>query len=245
MFVDLTEGLDVKFTAPWPEHYMKGLEEFFAGGEDRQSPAKSCYPRQAVFDSVMFPLQRQREMEAMLHMAHGAYVYTILEIGSDKGGSLYHWCCLSTVRRVVAIEITGMPYRDYFEKAFPHIEFLWIHGSSYDEAAVKAVADFLGESKFDCIFLDGDKCRFLDDFSFYSPMVRKGGLCFVHDIHDDGPRDAWAKMVPGRITAEVIDTRDSAEAVIRERDGVECTGSYEGWLRHWQGKSCGVGIVYL
>jgi cephalosporin hydroxylase len=45
-----------------------------------------------IFDHPwLFPLQRKAEMAAMMKLARSIEPKTVMEIGSDKGGSFYHW----------------------------------------------------------------------------------------------------------------------------------------------------------
>jgi predicted O-methyltransferase YrrM len=201
-----------------------------------------------VFESSMFfPLQRRREMARMMQIARSINPKIVYEIGADKGGGLYHWCkSLPNVQRVIACEIRGTPYRRAFERAFRHIDFVWVEDSSYDPRTVEHVLRQLGDDRFDILFIDGDKTAFDRDFDSYLPMMSPYGLVFMHDIQDEAPAVGYKKALRlGYEHDEIIDTTESSEALARAAAGIPATCPYEDWLRYWKGRSCGVGVVYL
>lgn len=231
--------------ADFPESLLPCIEDFLSKNDIREV-GLDLYPE--VFETTtMFPLQRQRELKRMIQIARETNPEVVYEIGADKGGGLYHWCqCLPTVRKVIACEIRGTPYRHLFEKAFPEIQFLWIEGSSYSLENVKRVADFLNHDEIDVLFIDGDKSAFHVDFAFYQPMMSTDGVIFMHDVRDDGPRQSFEKIQnAGWPTEMILDTSESQEAAQRELDGVPATTPYEHWLRVWAGGSCSVGVIRM
>ena len=104
-----------------------------------------------------------------------------------------------------------------------------------------ALREWLGRDGIDCLFLDGDKAEFLADFRTYRPLLAKAGVVFVHDITDDVPGEAFHRM-EGRSKQRLIDRTDWE---LSKRRGGDPSCAHEAWLRHWQGRSCGVGVVYL
>lgn len=226
-----------------------GLNECFAkffADEDKRTPGDDVY--EEIFTSpLLFPLQRRRELAHMMRTARSIEPQVVYEIGADKAGGLYHWCkSLPTVRRVIACEIRGTPYAELFEKAFPHIDFLWLAESSYDAPALKKIKNWLGEDRIDCTFIDGDKSNFDTDFDCVLPFMNPQGIVFMHDIQDEAPRRGYNKSVKkGYPHTEFIDISESHEAVARSEAGEEPRNVHEMWLRHWKGRSAGVGIIYL
>lgn len=201
-----------------------------------------------VYDNAgcMFPLQRKRETAYMMQTARRITPQVVMEIGADKGGGFYHWCkSLLSVRRAIACEVRGTPYAEEFKHNFPNIDFLFLPKSSYAMSTVAEVAEWLGGDKIDCLFIDGDKSQFYLDYTLYSPFIRKGGLLFVHDIRDPGPREAWIKMKGQHVHREFIDESEAHEACEREKQGVASISQHENWLRHWRGQSAGVGVLFL
>lgn len=241
--------------APFPPAMMPCIENFFNNIHPTLTPRVNAV-YQEVFDTdLFFPLQRQKELAHMLAIANKYSPTTIYEIGADKGAGLYHWCMsCPTVKHIIACEIRGLPYKELFESAFPHIQFTWIDGSSYSRINVAYVLSRLRvmeHKTIDVLFIDGDKGNFLTDFNAYHPLMSQPGVVFMHDINDgavqgnSSPYSAFMKVKETFRTEAYINQEDTKEALKRERQGLPSRGSHEGWLRYWKGKSCGVGVIYL
>lgn len=219
------------------------MDEPFPSGmveEIRRVLALKLPPGRLVYDEVinsplMFPLQRRSEMLAMLSMVSCREPKTVFEIGADKGGSLYHWCQIPSVKNVAACEIRGTPYAGAFEEAFPDKNFFWMPFGS------EKGFDGLAKTgwKIDVLFIDGDKGRFYEDFELYLPLMSETGVVLFHDVQDTGgPRDAWIKARKGRLDHEYLYRHDY-------RKIVEPKTAHDQWLLHWAGRSCGVGVVFM
>jgi len=210
-------------------------------------------PMDVFDDGILFPLQRKRELQGMLRIAIQIGTSAAMEIGADKGGGLFQWCNLPGMRKIVAIEIRGTPYSELFRAHFPDIEFLFIPGPSLDPDSIEAVVQFLGPDQFDCIFIDGDKGTFMEDFNTYRPMVRRGGYAFLHDIHAGElcgaapPVEVFERLATNKNfqTHAIIDITEGTEAKEAEKRGEPCKSAHDGWLRYWGTSSCGVGCVRL
>lgn len=198
-------------------------------------------------DPLLFPLQRPKEMRRMLEIADSYQPKVVFEIGADKGGGLYHWCCLPTVQRVIGCEIRGTPYASLFQERFPQIDFLWLPSSSYDPAIVAKVKEWLGADSIDAMFIDGDKSNFDTDFYAYVDCMGHPSVVFMHDIQDRPPTESYHKFLKATHFKheEIIDITESEWAVGRERAGMPPATVHEQWLRHWHGRSCGVGVIRL
>lgn len=224
----------------WPEHYAEDLARFMENDPNRPV-GLDLY--EDVFNSALFPLQRKRELVKMIQLARTLNPRVVGEIGSDKGGSFYHWCkCFPTVQRAYACEYRGVPFQAAFEQAFPQIDFGFVYGSSFNDDNVSAVKDWLSGDKFDCLFLDGEKCFFDKDFYAYEPLVRSGGIIFLHDIHgfDINPRHTLdALKDSGYDVSEIIDVSEYFD------DDRTCDSAWHQWLRYWKTTSCGVGVVRI
>lgn len=195
-------------------------------------------------EPILFPLQRKRELTAMMRSARAIQPRIVVEIGSDKGGGFYHWIkCHPAVELAIAIEIRGVPLIEPMARAFPDVIVRGIAGSSYEMATVCAVREMLDGRPIDCLFLDGEKCFFNLDFDAYLPLMRVGGKVFLHDINPHGTDDELAPPVkvfqglcqkfPGQT---IIDASEAAE-IDQPRT------AYESWLKFWGQRSCGVGIL--
>lgn len=241
--------------APFPEGMLADIEKFFREVHPTLEPGKDMYD-EVFATNHFFPLQRKRELTRMMQIARNVSPATVMEIGADKGGGLYHWCmCLPTVRNVIACEIRGTPYCDPFEAAFPNIDFLWLAESSQGDggprrtSTIDVVKMFLKQDsipaprKIDVLFIDGDKLGMLKDFEAYLPMVRQpGGVVFIHDVQDHEPYHQFQGIVKRGYRTETI--IDKSEYFGLPFDFQPKT-PWEGWLQHWRGRSCGVGVVYL
>ena len=192
---------------------------------------------------------------------------TVMEIGADKGAGVYHWAkCLPTVRNVIACEIRGLPYCKQFDKAFPDVRFLWWACCSRTGDRLQGISDPAQDTKrwltsvaideleghsidfqpIDVLFIDGDKLAFGKDFDAYLPLMNPNGLVFFHDINEREPLAAYRRVCArGYHHEEKIDVTDTTEAVRREAQGLPSANPHEGWLRHWRGRSAGVGLIYL
>lgn len=196
-----------------------------------------------VFDHpVLYPLQRRREFAKMLSMARGLNPAVVMEIGADKGGSIYQWIkCLPTVRRAIACEIRGVPYANLFRSAFPQVDFMALPESSLLEANRDKIADFLGDDPIDCLFIDGCKACVDRDFTFYAPMVRPGGLVFIHDVNPDA--DAHEPAPAARFFQRIEPNDKGIVVDVSELDDPAEDTAYGRWLRFWGKSSCGFGWV--
>ena len=231
--------------APFSEAMMPKIHEFFSS-ESTRVPGEDIY--EDVFNTdLFFPLQRKRELVKMLDIARTYEPKVIYEIGTCDGGGLYHWCkSVTGVERVIATEVRGTPYQHEFEEAFPNIDFLWIAESSYAKSTIDTIYDWLDGDMVDVLFIDGDKSHFDTDFNAVNHMMSSPSVVFMHDITDSAPGAAFDRVVARGFRHErVVDRQDSEEAVNREIAGEPCRNGYEGWLRHWNGQSCGVGVIYL
>ena len=255
--------------APFPTGMTSCIEKFFREVHPTLKPGQDIY--QEVFDTdLFFPLQRQAELVWMIRQARKVQPKVVMELGADKGGGLYHWCqCLPTVNRVIASEIRGTPYEKEFEKAFPDKCFLWIRqsldgfGPRMVETAVKTGLPGIEichpsgvverkptwkKGGIDVLFIDGDKSAFLADFDAYLPLMSPTGVVFMHDINEQGSpmlRAFETVAARGYRVEKYIDTSDTARALNREQHGFTPRNSHEGWLRHWKGRSCGVGAIWM
>ena len=232
--------------APYPPALMPCISQFFLEENKRES-GLDLYDD--VFNTdLFFPLQRQRELKYMIQTARTVKPVTVMEIGADEGGSLYHWCkCFPLVKNVIACEIRGLPYRHLFERHFPEIRFLWLEESSCTQQAFDKVHGWLDGSFIDSLFIDGDKLSFHVDFHLYEKVMSPKGVVFMHDMKDKDPRASYDQVIKyGKYKTELyINVTDSEEASDRESRGIECASPHEGWLRHWRGASAGVGTIWM
>lgn len=229
-----------------PQSTIQAFSDFFLT-ESTRPRGLGIYPE--IFDSPCFPLQRSNELREMIRRVRTREPRIICELGSSRGGGLYHWCkCLLSVRRIIACDVGGIPYASQFEKAFPDIDFLWLPVSSHSTEALEKVEKWLANSYIDVLFLDGDKFNRAKDFDCYRPHMHDSSLLLIHDIHSTSgvSQKFFSEMQrKGYSTETILDTKESEEATKRQKEGLPPKNGYEGWLRHWKGQSAGVGVVRI
>lgn len=234
--------------AQFPAGMVEEIKAFLAKDSERE-PGLDYYPE--VFSTnFFFPLQRQQELARMMRVARTISPQLVMEIGTDKGGGLYHWIkCLPTVKSVIACEIRGTPYNNVFCDTYPTLNFLFIPWSSQDKGLIPIIERFLPlrkGKKIDVLFIDGDKTKFVEDFDTYLPLMNPNGIVLMHDITDGEPGAAFRTIAArGYLTEEIIDRYDTRKALKRADLGYPASCPHEAWLRHWAGRSCGVGVIYL
>jgi len=229
--------------AKWPENFLALCREFFVA-EGTRKPGCNIYDD--VFTTpLFFPLQRKEELRAMMELARAYRPRVVMEIGADKGGGFYHLVNGLQPDVAIACEIRGTPYAELFEAHFPDIQFCWLECGSREEKALHAVQSALNGRTIDVLFIDGEKAATRDDFDAYLPLMSRPGVVFVHDVNGDPPGEAFQDIAKTHDTDVIIDLTDTAEALRRQAMSLPESGTYEQWLRHWYGRSCGVGVVKL
>jgi predicted O-methyltransferase YrrM len=189
---------------------------------------------------VLFPLQRKREMEAMHQVARELNPQVVMEIGADKGGSVWAWLHeIPTITAIIACEIRGTPYSEIMAKAFPHIQFLWLPESSYEESTLDKVLQWLGDKCIDVLFIDGDKSHFDTDYNLYQQRVN--GVVFMHDVCDKPMKDAFLKCSRGK---ERRILRNVTEWTELKNNLPETPTAYQSWMMYWGDRSCTVGVIH-
>lgn len=229
---------------PFPPTMMPGIRDFFRDVHPHLPPGQAAYP-EVFHHHAFYPLQRMKEARRMIEIAAAIRPRTVMEIGADKGGGLYHWCQVPTVTHVIGCEVRGTPYAAEFEQGFPGRRFLWLPQSSYEARTVSLVRTWLGARKIDCLFIDGEKTQFLTDFKAYRPLMSRDGIVFLHDITESPMRDVFLELARSHRSEEIVNREESEAAVERAKLKLPVGSPYEGWLRHWHGRSCGVGVIYL
>lgn len=235
--------------APFPIGMVEDIESVFA--HDTDPYGLDLY--EAVFESgLMFPLQRREEMRAMMRIARSINPKVCMEIGSDKSGGCYHWIKGLKPEGFIGIEVRGVPYASLFQQHFGKTtKQCWLGESSYDPLTVQSVRHWLGDAPIDVLFIDGDKARFDLDFALYLPMVRDGGIIFMHDVRDQSPGNAFRTCRGNKRVKEslvVESTTEIADLVLRMRAGGEAAkprNAWEGWAMRWKGDSCGLGVMWV
>lgn len=112
----------------------------------------------------------------------------ILEIGTERGGSMYIWDKISYRGKRIAVDMcdehTKMFRELAFKKAGTFNNITFIEANSHHKETYDKVVKALAGAKVDFLFLDGDHSYegVKQDFEMYSPLVREGGLIGFHDV---------------------------------------------------------------
>jgi cephalosporin hydroxylase len=135
--------------------------------------------------------QRAYEFLQLVKIYKALKPMRVLEIGSQEGGTLYHWIrnaergCKVMVMDIfqnlpsgAEEELTKIWYGWAGKKADLHV----YSGKSQEPGAVECAQGTLGEIDF--LFIDGDHTYegAKADFLNYGPLVREGGIIAFHDL---------------------------------------------------------------
>jgi predicted O-methyltransferase YrrM len=141
------------------------------------------------------PLQARQEIEPLLEILRSEEPRTVLEIGTDEGGSLFLWARVASRDAVlISVDLAGgiLAGRGPLVRALgregQRVER--IKGNSHDPRTFERVKRALGERPVDFLFIDGDHSYegARSDFETYSRLMRPGGIIALHDIvHTETP----------------------------------------------------------
>lgn len=236
--------------APFPPQFYNDWVNFFAN--DKEPCRLNCYHK--LFEIDLCPLQRKKELAEVIDVIfknagqHLQPVTAVMEIGTDKCGTFYHWLkAFPGITTAIACEIRGTPFSDLFEKAFPKVKFLWLSESSLTLECQRKVSDFLGDTQLDFLFIDGDKEYFGEDFDKYVQFLKPHGIALFHDVFDnDQPmQEAFLKRAKKyNKTKVIIDTSECDERKTEILEGTAIHNGYTQWLDIWSHTSCGFGCIW-
>jgi predicted O-methyltransferase YrrM len=143
---------------------------------------------------LIAPTQFRSEIQRLAELVHQQKPRTIVEIGTEKGGTLAIWCALADPKAtVVSIDLPGgihgggypnwrtLIYRRF---ALPSQTLHLLRADSHQSKTRDHLKTLLPPDGIDFLFIDGDHTYegVKMDFDMYSPLVRKGGLVAFHDV---------------------------------------------------------------
>jgi predicted O-methyltransferase YrrM len=184
--------------------------------------------------------QKTTELMPLLNLLKRRKIKTVVEIGTEKGGTLYLWCKLSQPDAlIVSIDLPGGPFgggytlrdiktfRTYGRKKQT---LYFLRKDSHNLSTKKKLMEIIKERKIDFLFIDGDHrySGVKKDFRMYAPLVKQNGLIVLHDIlyHPKVPQckvhKFWHEIKKRFQYREFIDRQDD-----------------RGW-----GKWGGIGVLY-
>lgn len=136
----------------------------------------------------------------------------VLEIGTDRGGTLWLWCKLATGdATVVSVDIDGGTWSSGAQNTPELLKYAareqslhLIKGDSHGVSAQKRVRRVYPTPTVDLLFLDGDHSfdGTARDYWTYAKLVREGGMIVFHDIaadpvdHTVKVGEFWARIRP-------------------------------------------------
>jgi predicted O-methyltransferase YrrM len=140
------------------------------------------------------PFQKPHEISKLLKIVKERKVKNVLEIGTDRGGTLFLYTKVAEPNaNIISINLPWsklnakcMRYRRMIYENFAsdnqHLHQL--NASSHDDNTLAEIKKILGDEKLDFLFIDGDHSYegVKQDFEMYSPLVRKGGIIAFHDV---------------------------------------------------------------
>ena len=139
-------------------------------------------------------MQNYEEIERLFLKVCEIQPRKILEIGTAKGGALYLW--LQAAQEDATIVSVDLPFGEFgggylpcripFYQAFtkPTQTLHLVRENSHSLSTLETTQRLFEGEKIDFLFIDGDHTYegVKQDFEFYSPMVKEGGLIAFHDV---------------------------------------------------------------
>jgi GT2 family glycosyltransferase/glycosyltransferase involved in cell wall biosynthesis/cephalosporin hydroxylase/predicted nucleic acid-binding Zn-ribbon protein len=138
--------------------------------------------------------QKGTELAPLLDYLAERELRTVVEIGTQHGGTFYAWCQIAAPDAVVvSIDLPGGAFgggysEDDIERfrtygqAEQELHFLRL--DSHDPSTLARLKEILAGERIDFLFIDGDHTYYgvRKDVEMYAPLVADGGLIALHDI---------------------------------------------------------------
>lgn len=147
------------------------------------------------------PVQDEEEFWSLFALLQGRQVSEILEIGAEKGGTLWFWDKVAGPGgRVVSVDTCDNVFFD-LEEGISDVSL--IVGDSHAPEDIDRIMNLFPEG-VDFLFIDGDHSYegVKADFDNFSPLVRPGGIIAFHDIGAGDPQKLWREIEPRHSTAK-------------------------------------------
>ena len=140
-------------------------------------------------------VQRTWELQSLLGLVLRRTPLTVVEIGTYLGGTLACWPAVSDPgARLVSIDMIQEP--ENLERRSSNVErirrqltprqrLIEIEGDSHSAQTLTRLKAVLDDDPVDLLWIDGDHSYegITADMEMYAPLVRRGGLIALHDIH--------------------------------------------------------------
>lgn len=183
------------------------------------------------------PNQIRSEVRALLQEVSRLRPRTLLEIGSQGGGTLFLFCAVAAPdARILSIDLNfSSPQRAaYPSLASPSQHLTCFKADTHDPNTLARVKEWLHGDRLDFLFIDGDHSLsgVSADYQMYAPLVRPGGLIAFHDIVPDH------RTRYGRET-----TADAGEVPIFWRQLKDDHPDYVEFIDDPEQDGCGIGAI--
>lgn len=143
---------------------------------------------------IFRPLQKPAEIRELFARVRALRPRTVLEIGTNNGGTLFLLCrAAAPDATVISVDLPSgsfgggysayrIPYYRAFAGASQRLRLLRV--DSHAPRTLTAVRRALRGRPLDFLFIDGDHTYqgVSQDFATFGPLVRPGGLIALHDI---------------------------------------------------------------
>lgn len=194
------------------------------------------------------PIQHPDELRELLLVIDDVNPDTIVEIGTDRGGTLYVWCRATEARTVVScdinynrIENSTISYhnrRCFYHNFTDEGNLYFVQGNSHQRNTFERITDVIPGSGVDFLFIDADHSYegVRRDFELYAPIMADDGVIALHDIKHDrcGVPEFWTEI------REEYDTRE-----IYHDTSVGILPHIGPGRRRRIKHGCGIGLVFL
>lgn len=161
-------------------------------------------------------IQIKSEITALAERVAALKPAVIVEIGTARGGTLFIWSQLASVK-VISCDLIDAGVKTDLYKAFPppssKCEVINLAGDSHQANFKDKLLKELDGAMVDFLFIDGDhtEAGVEQDYNDYQSLVRPGGLIAFHDIVINQPFSFnqvygfWVRL------KEKLDTEDLVE----------------------------------
>jgi len=131
--------------------------------------------------------QKPRELELLVQAFRRHRFKVVVEIGTDKGGTLYVWKEVADKNSlIISVDKAKFGDEKFVEQLkYPNQNIILLNKDSHLKSTRKTIENLLRHKPIDLLFIDGDHSYkgVKRDWELYSPLVKKGGLVIFHDIN--------------------------------------------------------------
>lgn len=212
------ESIPTKIISPFTRTYRYARAQFTLGDLKKRTAEMVSQPQQLVSETFAFcegflsPVQMEEEIERLAMDVRELTPRRVLEIGTAKGGTLYLWTCLATPdATIVSVDLPAGKYGGgyspqraaiYKRFALPQQKVHLLRADSHAPGTRDRVVDLFAGEPVDFLFLDGDHSYegVKQDWHYFAPLVRPGGLIAFHDIamnyEETRVKQLWDEIKP-------------------------------------------------